>query len=127
MDAIPVCLGQVHDRGAPCDPGIIHQNVDFAKSLDRLAHHPINVLEVANVRLQCQTAPPQVHHRTAGLFGLLAIEICDRHVGSCLRQRQRRGLANALASAGDQRHLIAQYHACLLAPTQDTTVTSAPV
>ena len=49
MDAVPVGLGQVHDVGAPCDAGVVHQDVDLAERRQCLLHHGVDLAEVADI------------------------------------------------------------------------------
>ena len=51
MDAVPVLFGQVHDVGAPRHAGIVHQNVDLPERVEGGAHHAVDLLQVADIRL----------------------------------------------------------------------------
>jgi hypothetical protein len=103
-DAVPVRLGEVHDVRPPGDAGVVDEHVDPAEGGGDLADHPVDAGQVADVGGDRQAPPAPGRDAGGGLLGGGPVDVGDCHVRAGIGERQRRGVADPLAGAGDDRN-----------------------
>ena len=102
---------RVEERRVPLHTGIVDQDVQLPHLRDALAHQPMALLDVTDIRGDEAHPPAQgadLLKALAGLFVVLAA--VDDNVGSLFSQAHGNAAADALGAAGDQSHLILQAH-----------------
>ncbi len=108
MDAVPIRLGQIHDRGVAGDPGIVDDDVEPAEFGDGARDHRIDAGDIAAIGLD-RDCPPGIGRRVGrGALRRGEIDIGRRDGGARLGHRQRRRPPDPGPGAGHQHDLILQ-------------------
>ena len=110
MNAVPVLLRKVHDVSAPRDAGIVDQRIDAPECCHALGDHAVDLRDAAEVGADRERAPALGLYGRRRLRERALVDIDDHDIGSRIRERQRRSLANALTCARHDDDLIAEIH-----------------
>ena len=111
MIGVPFLDREILDVGHELNAGIVHQHVERAEILSRLADHGGDLGRLAHVGARIERLDAEVLLEAGALFldrGLVA-EAVEHDVGAGLGQRAGGGEPDAGSGAGDQRGFAFQH------------------
>ena len=107
-DALPFCRGELVRLFANIDAGIVDQNINLAKRLDRLRHHGLNIAFCTDIDLHFEHLDAVLcTERGSGFSRFCRIARGNDDIRTGCRQALRHATAQTTIAAGDNRHLTA--------------------
>jgi hypothetical protein len=105
VGADPVAIRKIQEFAANAAAGVVHHNVDAAKTVDRRVHQPAGRGGVGQVERQDFGMAARLGDLASDGRQRLGRAGCDHDVGACGGQPQRDGATDAAAGAGDDSRL----------------------
>jgi hypothetical protein len=89
----------------PGGDGVVDHNVDSAQFGDRQSHGGVDLRTISHVTGDRRRRDPPCPHLLCRPLRPIGLQLRDRNTGPLRCQRERNAKADALARAGDDRHL----------------------
>jgi hypothetical protein len=101
---------EVHDVGTPRDARVVDEHVHLPERGDHAVDHLVDGGHLADVGGQGEAPTAERGDGVRRRLGGAALDVDGRHVRARPGHRERDGLADAVAGAGDDRDTVRQRH-----------------